>query len=165
VTYDRVVADGTIVTPDGMTRGSIGIRDGRIETITTEPLRSDDVLDARGHVVLPGAVDLHVHFNEPGRTHWEGWRAGSRAAAAGGVTTVVDMPLNAIPPTTTDGNGFYSFGSVPEGAYDATAEAVKAEALERMKAGIAAAEALPPPDPEIVFAHAYVNPPQTLRDG
>ncbi|MGH2995788.1 MAG: thiamine pyrophosphate-dependent enzyme [Gaiellaceae bacterium] len=48
---------------------------------------------------------------------------------------------------------------------DATAEAVKAEALERMKAGIAAAEALPPPDPEIVFAHAYVNPPQTLRDG
>jgi len=101
VTYDRVVADGTIVTPDGMTRGSIGIRDGRIETITTEPLRSDDVLDARGHVVLPGAVDLHVHFNEPGRTHWEGWRAGSRAAAAGGVTTVVEMPLNAIPPTTT----------------------------------------------------------------
>jgi len=48
---------------------------------------------------------------------------------------------------------------------DATAEAVKAEALERMKAGIAAAEALPAPDAEIVFAHAYVNPPQTLRDG
>lgn len=58
-------------------------------------------IDASGLVVFPGAVDAHVHFNEPGRTDWEGWEAGSRGAAAGGVTTVVDMPLNSIPPTTT----------------------------------------------------------------
>jgi len=57
------------------------------------------VVDARGKIVLPGVVDLHVHFSEPGRTHWEGWAHGSRAAAAGGVTTVVEMPLNAIPAT------------------------------------------------------------------
>lgn len=52
-------------------------------------------------MVLPGLVDTHVHLNEPGRTHWEGFETGTKAAAAGGVTTVVDMPLNAIPPTTT----------------------------------------------------------------
>ncbi len=52
-------------------------------------------------VVMPGLVDTHVHINEPGRTHWEGFRTATRAAAAGGVTTLVDMPLNSIPPTTT----------------------------------------------------------------
>lgn len=58
------------------------------------------VLDARGLLALPGGVDPHVHFNEPGhRSHWEGWRTGSAAAAAGGVTTVAEMPLNASPPT------------------------------------------------------------------
>ncbi|KAL8721741.1 MAG: hypothetical protein Q9225_001639 [Loekoesia sp. 1 TL-2023] len=53
------------------------------------------------HVLLPGLVDAHVHLNEPGRTEWEGFHTGTRAAAFGGVTTVIDMPLNAIPPTTT----------------------------------------------------------------
>ena len=52
-------------------------------------------------LLLPGLVDAHVHLNEPGRTEWEGFDTGTRAAASGGVTTVVDMPLNAIPPTTT----------------------------------------------------------------
>lgn len=52
-------------------------------------------------LLLPGLVDAHVHLNEPGRTEWEGFNTGTRAAASGGVTTVVDMPLNAIPPTTT----------------------------------------------------------------
>lgn len=52
-------------------------------------------------VLLPGLVDAHVHLNEPGRTEWEGFYTGTQAAAFGGVTTVVDMPLNAIPPTTT----------------------------------------------------------------
>jgi allantoinase len=59
-------------------------------------------LDGAGLLALPGGVDPHVHFNEPGtRTHWEGWATGSAAAAAGGVTTVVEMPLNAHPPTVT----------------------------------------------------------------
>ncbi|RFU33016.1 hypothetical protein B7463_g3349, partial [Scytalidium lignicola] len=58
-------------------------------------------IDHTPHLILPGLVDAHVHLNEPGRTEWEGFWTGTRAAASGGVTTVVDMPLNAIPPTTT----------------------------------------------------------------
>ena len=56
-------------------------------------------LDARGSLVLPGVVDAHVHVNEPGRAEWEGWLAATRGAAAGGVTTIADMPLNSLPPT------------------------------------------------------------------
>lgn len=58
-------------------------------------------VDHSPHIILPGLVDAHVHLNEPGRTEWEGFWTGTRAAAFGGVTTVIDMPLNAIPPTTT----------------------------------------------------------------
>ncbi len=70
----------------------VGVRDRVIATTVLVP---DDA------VLLPGLVDSHVHVNEPGRTEWEGFRSATLAAAAGGVTTIVDMPLNSIPPTTT----------------------------------------------------------------
>lgn len=66
----------------------------------------EEYRDVTPYVVMPGLVDAHVHLNEPGRTEWEGFATGTQAAAAGGVTSVVDMPLNAIPPTTTMAN-FY----------------------------------------------------------
>jgi allantoinase len=77
----------------------IGIVDGKIATLTEATGRVE--LDARGWFVFPGVVDAHVHFNEPGRTEWEGWATGSRGAVAGGVTTVCDMPLNSTPPVVT----------------------------------------------------------------
>jgi allantoinase len=83
---------------------SLGIRGGRIASLGSYEDRPDaaKVLDlADDEVLLPGLVDTHVHVNEPGRTDWEGFASATRAAAAGGVTTVVDMPLNSIPATTT----------------------------------------------------------------
>jgi allantoinase len=77
----------------------IGIADGRIAGFAAAPAREE--IDATGLLVLPGVIDAHVHFNEPGRTEWEGWASGSRAAAAGGTTTVCDMPLNSQPPVVT----------------------------------------------------------------
>lgn len=88
-----------VVTSDGVRVACVGIHDGVIHSVTDMPLPAHRSLDARGKLLLPGVVDLHVHFSEPGRGHWEGWASGSRAAAAGGVTTVVEMPLNAIPAT------------------------------------------------------------------
>lgn len=77
------------------------IENGRVQAIQPpgHARTADSVIDARGLHVLPGVVDAHVHFNEPGRTDWEGFLTGSTAAAAGGVTTVCDMPLNCHPPT------------------------------------------------------------------
>ncbi|XP_071499224.1 allantoinase, mitochondrial-like [Diadema antillarum] len=69
-----------------------------LDQVSWDPLTD---LDAGEKLVMPGVVDSHVHVNEPGRTQWEGYQTATRAAAAGGVTTIVDMPLNCIPPTTT----------------------------------------------------------------
>ena len=69
------------------------------EDVSRDGLRADRSGDES--IVMPGLVDTHVHINEPGRTEWEGFATATRAAAAGGVTTLVDMPLNSIPPTTT----------------------------------------------------------------
>ena len=99
--FDLVIQNGLVVRPEGPSILNVGITDGKIAAISQQPLEGLEIIEARGLVVMPGAVDLHVHFSEPGRTHWEGWWHGSRGAAAGGVTTVVEMPLNAIPATTT----------------------------------------------------------------
>jgi allantoinase len=94
----RAIVDGAEVAV------SVGVRGETIATITAydappAAVRSVDLAD--DEVLLPGLVDTHVHVNEPGRTEWEGFASATTAAAAGGVTTIVDMPLNSIPPTTT----------------------------------------------------------------
>jgi allantoinase len=101
LSFDLVINNGLVVRMNGSSRTNIGITNGVIEAISNETLTGRELIDATGLVIMPGAVDLHVHFSEPGRTHWEGWWHGSRAAAAGGVTTVIEMPLNAIPATIT----------------------------------------------------------------
>jgi allantoinase len=82
---------------------AVGIRDGRVVAVAAyDELDAAEAVElADDEVLLPGLVDTHVHVNEPGRTEWEGFASATRAAAAGGVTTIVDMPLNSIPPTTT----------------------------------------------------------------
>ena len=83
---------------------SVGIRNGRVAVLAPydAPVEAHAVVElAHDEVLLPGLVDTHVHVNEPGRTDWEGFDTATRSAAAGGVTTIVDMPLNSIPPTTT----------------------------------------------------------------
>jgi allantoinase len=88
--------------PGGVGSATLFVEDGRFLAIEPldAPLEGAESLDAAECVVLPGLVDAHVHANEPGRTHWEGLESASRAAASGGVTTIVDMPLNSVPPTT-----------------------------------------------------------------
>jgi len=96
-----VIRGGTVVLPTGQRPADIAIMDGTITAVGSEVRDGEETIDARNLVVLPGVIDAHVHFNEPGRADWEGWEAGTRGAAAGGVTTVLEMPLNAHPPTTT----------------------------------------------------------------
>jgi len=99
--FDLVV-HATTAHIDGATREAwIGITDGRIAEISEGVLEGPLVTLAEDEVLIPGIVDTHVHVNEPGRTEWEGFASATRAAAAGGVTTIVDMPLNSIPATTT----------------------------------------------------------------
>lgn len=93
---------GRHVLVDGVFRPATVVVDGgRIASISSYDADADGVQAPDTASVLPGVVDTHVHVNEPGRTHWEGFATATRAAALGGVTTVVDMPLNSIPPTTT----------------------------------------------------------------
>src|SRR5215470_15721968 len=94
---DLVIRGGTVISPDGQTRADIAIADGLIEEIGPDLARASQEIDAHGLYVLPGLIDVHVHFNEPGRTEWEGAASGSRALAAGGGTLFFDMPLNSTP--------------------------------------------------------------------
>ena len=92
-----------VILPEGERAASIAIQGGTIVGIGAYDAASKDadVVDAGDLVVSPGIVDTHVHVNEPGRTEWEGFDTATRAAAAGGVTTIVDMPLNSVPATTS----------------------------------------------------------------
>ena len=100
--FDLVVRARRMLSTAGITDREVGVRDGRIVAI--EPyghnLNGREIITlAEDEVLLPGLVDAHVHVNEPGRTDWEGFATATSAAAAGGVTTIIDMPLNSIPST------------------------------------------------------------------
>jgi len=104
--YELAIRARRVVTPEGIRPATVAVRDGRIAAVT----EFGDSPDAaaveelpRQEILLPGLVDTHVHVNEPGRTEWEGFASATRAAAAGGVSTLIDMPLNSVPPTTTTG--------------------------------------------------------------
>ncbi len=92
-----------MLTVEGLRAAAIHIVDGRIIKLSgfDEVSPDADLVEAGDALVFPGLVDTHVHVNEPGRTEWEGFETATRAAAAGGVTTLLDMPLNSIPPTTS----------------------------------------------------------------
>ena len=99
---DLVIRAPRLISTAGEVGRTVGVKDGTIVAI--EPLDSDltapQVVElADDEALLPGVVDSHVHVNDPGRTEWEGFASATKAAAAGGVTTLVDMPLNSIPPT------------------------------------------------------------------
>ncbi len=99
-----VIRGDTAVLPDRVGPASIHIADGKIldvRAFADVPPNVKLIEASPGSLIMPGLVDTHVHVNEPGRTEWEGFRTATRAAAAGGVTTLIDMPLNSIPPTTT----------------------------------------------------------------
>ncbi|WP_406635770.1 allantoinase AllB [Pseudarthrobacter quantipunctorum] len=102
--FDLVIRGQRILTTAGLAPREVGVRGGKI--VALEPLGNGlagaEVIElADDETLIPGLVDTHVHVNEPGRTEWEGFASATRAAAAGGVTTIIDMPLNSVPPTTT----------------------------------------------------------------
>ncbi len=104
---EMLIRGRRVLLPTGVAPATLHITDGRITAVTAfdAPAPSDvPRIDANELLVTPGIVDSHVHINEPGRTEWEGFLTATQAAAAGGITTVVDMPLNSIPPTTSADN-------------------------------------------------------------
>lgn len=95
---DFIIRGATVYLPDRVEVTPVAVAEGKILAIGEEVAARVEI-DASGRMLLPGAIDAHVHYNEPGRTDWEGWATGSLASAAGGATCVFEMPLNAHPPT------------------------------------------------------------------
>ncbi|WP_127359647.1 allantoinase AllB [Actinacidiphila soli] len=101
---DTVLRSTRVITPEGTRPAAVAVTGGRISAVwpyETEVPAGARLVELGDDALLPGLVDTHVHINDPGRTEWEGFETATRAAAAGGVTTLIDMPLNSIPPTTT----------------------------------------------------------------
>ncbi|MFB6906356.1 allantoinase AllB [Streptomyces bacillaris] len=99
-----VLRSTRVVTPEGTRPATVAVAGGTIDAVLpydTEVPAGARLEDLGEDVLLPGLVDTHVHVNDPGRTEWEGFWTATRAAAAGGITTLLDMPLNSLPPTTT----------------------------------------------------------------
>ncbi|WP_304454084.1 allantoinase AllB [Nocardiopsis sp. YSL2] len=103
--YDLLIRAARAVTPDGERAVTVAVSGGRTAAVLpgadASASGAREIVLSEDEVLLPGLVDSHVHVNEPGRTEWEGFASATRAAALGGVTTIVDMPLNSVPPTTT----------------------------------------------------------------
>lgn len=98
----KAILSERVITPDGIRKAAVLVRGGIIENILPElPAGNFDVTDLGNSILMAGVIDPHVHINEPGRTHWEGFDTVTRAALSGGITTLVDMPLNSSPVTTT----------------------------------------------------------------
>ena len=97
---DLLIRNSLVVTETAVIRSDVGIASGKIEAIEPNIVAAArQTIDAAGLHLFPGVIDAHVHFNEPGRSDWEGIETGSRAVAAGGGAMFFDMPLNAHPPT------------------------------------------------------------------
>src|SRR3989338_10623421 len=93
----KIVENGKIVEKNILLEGD------KIALVTDERITAEEIIDAKGNLVIPGVIDCHVHFREPGLTHKEDFVSGSYAAAKGGITTILDMP-NTMPPTITVAN-------------------------------------------------------------
>ncbi|MGB2867812.1 MAG: allantoinase AllB [Bacteroidota bacterium] len=98
-----IIRSSNVLTPQGLRPATVVVEDGKIQDVQEYDFSggTSPVEDAGALVVMPGLVDTHVHINDPGRSEWEGFETATKAAAAGGITTVVDMPLNSSPVTTT----------------------------------------------------------------
>ena len=138
---DLVIKEGKIYTPNGFFEGNVIVDGGKIQSLTHGGLVPDAsrVVDAGGNLVLPGMIDMHVHFRDPGFTDREDFESGTRGAAAGGVTTVVDMP-NTVPSVTSvealkekigiaDGKAVVDFALIG-GAGELSAETLRGMATE-----------------------------------
>ncbi|MGO4456761.1 allantoinase AllB [Streptomyces sp. M-16] len=104
VAVELVLRSTRVITPEGTRAASVAVAGGKITAVLAhdaEVPAGARLEDFGDDVLLPGLVDTHVHVNDPGRTEWEGFWTATRAAAAGGITTILDMPLNSLPPTTT----------------------------------------------------------------
>jgi len=101
MSIDLYLKNARVVLEDAVIDGGVLVSGETIADVVVGAPQVDAArtVDLNGQVLLPGVVDAHVHFNQPGRDHWEGYRTGTMAAAAGGVTTILEMPLNATPPT------------------------------------------------------------------
>src|SRR5690349_22725381 len=99
----QVFVSQRVVTPSGTQAAAVFVEQGKITAVRpmTDIPADASVIDCSTYVLMPGLVDAHTHINEPGRTEWEGFETATRAAAAGGFTTLMDMPLNCLPATTT----------------------------------------------------------------
>ena len=94
---DLIIRGGQVVLPGNVLTIDVGIHEGRIVKLERDLGEAKQIIEAQSMTVFPGMVDAHVHFGEPGRSHWEGYTTGTRAAAKGGVTTCIEMPQNQIP--------------------------------------------------------------------